>query len=262
MSLTSQCTKEKVWVYGYMAILFFLFPTFVFTAIDTDNDGLSDEQEAIYYTDAQNPDTDGDGYEDGIEIEKGYSPHKGGGARMGEYDYDNDGLSDWLEMWFGSDIGNKDTDGDGYTDFTEVSYGYSPVDHQPLQKYERRIEVDKSNQRLYYYVDKAKIFDFPVSTGNPQTETPTGEFIVQRMLDDKRYRGPGYDYSGVKWNMQFIPMYYIHGAYWHDDFGERTRSHGCVNMKTEDAEVLYKHVEVGMPVKVVGDTPKKYFVGT
>ena len=32
--------------------------------------------------------------------------------------------------------------------------------------------------------------------------------------------------------------YSIHGAYWHNNFGH-PMSHGCVNMKTEDAEQIY-----------------------
>ncbi len=41
---------------------------------DSDNDGLSDEEEKILGTDPQNPDTDGDGYTDGEEVRNGYSP--------------------------------------------------------------------------------------------------------------------------------------------------------------------------------------------
>jgi thrombospondin type 3 repeat protein len=42
--------------------------------LDTDNDGLSDINEAIYGTDINNPDSDGDGYLDGEEVENGYDP--------------------------------------------------------------------------------------------------------------------------------------------------------------------------------------------
>ncbi len=41
---------------------------------DSDNDGLSDEEEKMLGTDPQNPDTDGDGYTDGEEVRNGYSP--------------------------------------------------------------------------------------------------------------------------------------------------------------------------------------------
>lgn len=42
--------------------------------VDSDNDGLTDAEEAIYGTDKNNPDTDKDGYLDGEEIENGYNP--------------------------------------------------------------------------------------------------------------------------------------------------------------------------------------------
>ncbi len=44
--------------------------------LDSDQDGLSDQEEAIYKTDPQNPDTDGDGYSDGTEVQSGYDPLK------------------------------------------------------------------------------------------------------------------------------------------------------------------------------------------
>jgi len=46
------------------------------SAPDSDNDGLSDEEELNkYYTDPKNPDTDGDGYLDGAEVKNGYNPN-------------------------------------------------------------------------------------------------------------------------------------------------------------------------------------------
>lgn len=43
---------------------------------DTDSDFLPDEREKALGTDANNPDTDGDGYVDGIEVENNYDPIK------------------------------------------------------------------------------------------------------------------------------------------------------------------------------------------
>jgi hypothetical protein len=42
---------------------------------DADADGLSREEEVLYGTDAHNPDSDGDGYSDGDEVESGYNPN-------------------------------------------------------------------------------------------------------------------------------------------------------------------------------------------
>ena len=42
--------------------------------VDSDGDKLTDYQEGLYGTDTNNPDTDGDGYPDGLEVRSGYSP--------------------------------------------------------------------------------------------------------------------------------------------------------------------------------------------
>jgi len=50
--------------------------------VDTDTDGLSDEQEKLYGSDPSKPDTDGDGYKDGEEVRNGYDPVVAGSARL------------------------------------------------------------------------------------------------------------------------------------------------------------------------------------
>ncbi|KKW41374.1 MAG: peptidoglycan transpeptidase, ErfK-YbiS-YhnG family [Candidatus Magasanikbacteria bacterium GW2011_GWA2_56_11] len=216
--------------------------------LDTDADGLSDELERAYYTDPVNPDTDGDGFPDGQEVDSGYSP---------------DGLNDLLEIAFGTDIGFSDSDQDGFSDFTEVMHGYNPLSDQLLARLPRRVEVDLAKQRLYYVVDGKLVNNFPVSTGNPWTPTPPGSYTISRLIPVARYVGRDYDLPNVKWNMQFRNGgYFIHGAYWHNDFGKRTHSHGCVNMRTADAEYLYRYMEPGVEVVVAGQTPKRREVGT
>jgi hypothetical protein len=44
--------------------------------LDSDQDGLSDEEEKLYGTNPANPDTDGDSYSDGTEVRSGYDPLK------------------------------------------------------------------------------------------------------------------------------------------------------------------------------------------
>ncbi|MEK7653264.1 MAG: hypothetical protein AAB358_02190 [Patescibacteria group bacterium] len=52
---------------------------------DTDDDGLTDRAEVkIYKTDPLKPDTDGDGFLDGAEVINGYDPLKIGGAKLFE----------------------------------------------------------------------------------------------------------------------------------------------------------------------------------
>lgn len=77
--------------------------------IDSDGDGLTDDQELLLGTDPFNPDTDGDGLLDGTEVDIGTDPLNP--------DTDGDGLSDGYEVNVSlTDPLNPDTDGDGLTD--------------------------------------------------------------------------------------------------------------------------------------------------
>lgn len=91
-------------------------------AADTDGDTLTNAEEALYGTDPQKEDTDGDGYKDGDEVRNGYNP-----LGSGKLDTDNDGFPDPDERKFGSDPINPDTDGDGYSDGDEIKNGHNPL---------------------------------------------------------------------------------------------------------------------------------------
>lgn len=114
----------------------------------------------------------------------------------------------------------------------------------------KRIEVDLANQRLYAYEGGRKVFDFLVSTGK-WGRTPTGEFNIwikmpyTKMEGGNKALGTYYNLPNVPYTMFFyndkIPKWQgfgIHGAYWHNNFGH-PMSHGCINMKIEEAEKLY-----------------------
>jgi lipoprotein-anchoring transpeptidase ErfK/SrfK len=77
--------------------------------------------------------------------------------------------------------------------------------------------------------------------------TPTGTFQVQQKIPVKLYQGPGYYLPNTKWNLEFLPGYYIHGAYWHNNFGH-PMSHGCVNVSYQNMEALYDWAEFGTQV--------------
>lgn len=107
----------------------------------------------------------------------------------------------------------------------------------------KRIEVDLTNQRLYAIQGNTKVYDFPVSTGK-YGATPTGTFKIwiwlryTRMAGGNKALGTYYNLPNVPYTMYFYQGYGIHGAYWHNNFG-RPMSHGCVNMKPEDAGTIY-----------------------
>lgn len=94
----------------------------VVTPIDTDGDGVTDEQELLNGTDPLSADSDGDGLSDSEEIENGTDPNNA--------DTDGDGLSDGDEVnTYGTDPTNVDSDGDGLSDYDEViTYNTDPND--------------------------------------------------------------------------------------------------------------------------------------
>ena len=89
-------------------------------AQDPDMDGLTTTQEEMLGTDPLNPDTDGDGLNDGKEV-------NGTGTDPLLADSDQDGLSDGQEVnQTETDPLSPDTDQDGLKDGVEVSLGTNP----------------------------------------------------------------------------------------------------------------------------------------
>lgn len=227
------------------------------SVVDTDNDGLSDQDEIfLYRTDPKNPDTDGDGYFDGEEIRHGYSPLRTG-ERLAMVDADNDGLSDELELKLGTNLLKKDSDGDGMADRDEVYAGRNPVSaSSTTSTVKRLVTVDLNRQQLTYFFNGIKLGTMPVSTGKTQTPTPPGSYAIMRKVPVVHYVGPGYNLPNTKWNLEFKRHFYLHGAYWHNQFGIRTMSHGCVNMAYRDVEKLYAFLQVGDTIEITGKTPR------
>jgi lipoprotein-anchoring transpeptidase ErfK/SrfK len=121
-------------------------------------------------------------------------------------------------------------------------------DDVPLRG-ERRIVVDISDQTLTAYQGEEVVFRTSVSTGKPGWRTLPGTFKVQRKYDQTRMTGPDYDTPDVPWTMYYDGAFAIHGAYWHNNFGTPV-SHGCVNLRVEEAKALYQWASEGDTVIV------------
>jgi len=224
--------------------------------VDSDHDGLSDKAETeIYGSDPQKWDTDGDGWGDGYEVWHGYSPLESDDARLPSFDNDRDWLVNWVEEKIGTDPNKPDTDGDGYNDGVEVVTGYDPTIAGMARETNKRAEVDLTNQRMNFYFKDIKIGTILVSTGRAPLLTPKGEFRILRKRPVINYAGSDYSYPNTKWNLEFKSGYYIHGAYWHNMFGKKSMSHGCVNVAYKDMQTFYNFMDVGTAVRVFGDTP-------
>lgn len=218
---------------------------------DSDSDGLSDYHEYYkYHSDPNNPDTDGDGYIDGIEAINNYSPlHVN--KKFDQVDSDSDGLNDLLELRFKSDIKVADTDGDGYNDKQEIDNGYDPTNPERV-KLEKKIIIDIDDQRLRYYLSGVEMGEFMVSTGRNDS-TPRGEFTI----GTKHPRA--WSNSASLWMPYWMPFYkHLYGIHelpeWPngvkeglDSLGQPV-SGGCVRVGQGDAQFLYEWTPQGTKV--------------
>jgi len=113
----------------------------------------------------------------------------------------------------------------------------------------RWIDVDLTHQSVYAYEGDTIVNSFIVSTGTWATPTVTGQYKVYVKYRSAKMSGPGYYLPNVPYIMYFYGSYGLHGTYWHNNFGT-PMSHGCVNLRTEDAEWLFNWASVGTVVNV------------
>jgi lipoprotein-anchoring transpeptidase ErfK/SrfK len=111
------------------------------------------------------------------------------------------------------------------------------------------IEIDLSEQKLTAFEGDTPVLGALVSTGVTQFPTPLGEYQILRKVRTQAMSGPGYYLPNVEFVSYFHKGYAMHGTYWHDNFGQ-PMSHGCVNMRNEDAQWLYDWAPMGTPVSV------------
>jgi hypothetical protein len=120
--------------------------------------------------------------------------------------------------------------------------------------HKKRIEVSVGRQELKAFEYDQVVFETRISSGlnrHPPGEipweTPKGSFNVfskmpSKHMGDGRLTGNPEDYElpGVPWTSFFEETgVAFHGTWWHTDFGT-PRSHGCVNMRTEEAKWLFR----------------------
>ncbi|MBN8246513.1 MAG: DUF1800 family protein, partial [Verrucomicrobia bacterium] len=102
---------------------------------DLDTDGLGNRDEFLHGTNPRVPDSDGDGFRDGLEVAEGSSPSRSGSRPQyagvswptGE-DLNGDGLPDaWQIQYRAFGLSpNSDTDGDGSNNAQEALWGTNP----------------------------------------------------------------------------------------------------------------------------------------
>lgn len=115
------------------------------------------------------------------------------------------------------------------------------------------IEVDMTEQKMYYYVDGVLTIDTPIVTGNTSRRmgTPSGVNFVYAKQKNRILRGANYA-SHVDFWMPVKGNIGIHDAAWRGKFGgtiyQTNGSHGCINTPRAAMEQLFDLAEVGTPV--------------
>jgi len=128
---------------------------------------------------------------------------------------------------------------------------FAPVEasllaHQPISATEKWIEVNLTQQRVIAWEGNVPVMTFLSSTGLPGTPTVVGNFNIYWKLISTLMVGPGYYLPEVPYTMYFYAGYALHGAYWHDNFGQ-PMSHGCVNLSNENSKKLFEWANPVLP---------------
>ena len=115
------------------------------------------------------------------------------------------------------------------------------------------VEVDYTNQHMYFYENGKLKLETDVVTGNVSRNngSPDGVYKIVYKERDATLVGENYA-SDVNYFMVFAYNVGFHDASWRTDFGREiykaSGSHGCINMPGNMAEKLYKILPTGTPV--------------
>jgi lipoprotein-anchoring transpeptidase ErfK/SrfK len=122
---------------------------------------------------------------------------------------------------------------------------------------EKWIDVNITKQVLVAYEGTKPVYTTLVSSGeaglgDPETtkSTKRGIFRIHTkyasITMDSDIVGEEFELRDVPYVQYFENGYALHGAYWHDVFGQ-PKSHGCVNLAPEDARRLFFWTEPQLP---------------
>lgn len=115
------------------------------------------------------------------------------------------------------------------------------------------VEIDMTNQHLWFYKNGSLIVQGDVVTGNVSSNhsTPKGIYSLKYKQRNTVLRGPGYN-SPVDFWMPFNGGIGIHDASWRGEFGgniyRTSGSHGCINSPYYLAKAIFNNIEEGTPV--------------
>ncbi|MEY8427812.1 peptidoglycan binding domain-containing protein [Lachnospiraceae bacterium 46-15] len=120
------------------------------------------------------------------------------------------------------------------------------------------VEVDMTNQWVCMYINGEKIVETDMVSGtytNPSRRTPPGTYTLYWKKSPAVLKSdkPGDSYENpVTYWMPFNGGIGLHDANWRGSFGGSiymySGSHGCINLPTSAAKVIYDNIYKGMPI--------------
>lgn len=136
-------------------------------------------------------------------------------------------------------------------EFTQHAYteSYNPADDIG----DTYIEVDLTNQTMYYYENGRVMINTPVVTGNTSLGRGTPEKVCYVYGKERNRVLRGEDYASfVNFWMPVYGGVGIHDSSWRGSYGGKiyrtNGSHGCINTPYKEVSKLYDMVEIGTPV--------------
>lgn len=115
------------------------------------------------------------------------------------------------------------------------------------------VEIDYTNQHMYYYKNGSLKLEADVVTGNIAYSNGSPDGVYKIVYKERDATLTGEDYaSDVSYFMVFAYNVGFHDASWRSEFGKQiyksSGSHGCINMPVDKATQLYQILEIGTPV--------------
>lgn len=118
------------------------------------------------------------------------------------------------------------------------------------------IEVSLDNQHLWLYKDGALVTETDIVSGAPKAgrETYRGAWPIAYKASPYNLSSSEYGYNvKVKYWMPFVYGQGLHDASWQSSFGGNryksgAGSHGCINLPTDQAELIYNTIDGGYPI--------------
>ncbi len=146
----------------------------------------------------------------------------------------------------------------------DPAYNQKAASHSAQDWGTTYIEVDISEQHMWYIVDGSVALESDVVTGLPNGErdTPTGVYSILYTERDSTLKGeidpdtgkPSYETPVDFWMPFTWQGHGFHDATWQSSFGgsryKSNGSHGCVNMPYDKASELFDMISAGTPVIV------------